>query len=139
MNEKMMEYERFKETKSKITRFYVIWNGIMLIALLTALPNMGIEGFLSIIPVFALWNYYPTIMILYVTKVRQIYPGIEALRSFWLTSRMLHGKEAKEFMKLWRRCLLVFPVLKEFAEEERILKLQASATTTSERPRYADL
>lgn len=139
MNEKKMELERFKKTKAKIKRFYAIWNGIMIFPVLTEIHNLGIQELLMVVTILAFWNYYPTVMILYVTKVRQIYPGIGALRSVWLTNRILHGKEAKEFKKLWRRCFLIIPVLKEFAEEERILELQASATDISERPRYVDL
>ena len=145
MNEKRMELEERRKTTGKLKLFYAIWNGIMIIPALSELSYMGIGGLLSAVPILALWNYIPTVYILYIAKVAQMYPGITIGKSICLTSaiyNIAHGyglKNAIEFQKLWIRCLLIVPVLKEFAEDKRRLELQAAATEAAETPKFADL
>ena len=145
MNEKRMELEERRKTSGKIKLFYAIWNGVMILAAFKELAYMGIGGIITAIPVLALWNYIPTVYILYAAKVSQMYPGITFGKSICLTSviyNIAHGyglKNAIEFQKLWIRCLLIFPVAKEFAEDKRRLELQAAATEASETPKFADL
>lgn len=142
MNEKRMELEERRKTTGKIKLFYAIWNGIMLVALFSGLSTMGIGGLLSELPILALWNYIPTVYILYMAKAAQIYPGITIGKSLCLSNAILNGgdlKTALKFKMLWIKCLLIVPVLKEFAEDKRRLELQAAATEASETPKFADL
>lgn len=148
MKEKRMELEQRKLTMRKIKLFYAIWNGIMIMGGLceiNQLPYMGIADFLGVIVLLILWNYVPTTYILYIAKVAQMYPGItikEILFQDSIIYNIFKGyglKRAIEFRILWIKCLLIVPMLKEFADDNRRLELQAAATEASETPKFADL
>ena len=100
----------------------------------------GLTRYTIILMLAYMW--VPTINVLYGLKTKEIYPQMGYFQRLFLTSARHNGgnrEVAKYFNQIWRRCLLVFPMINELLDDKRTLELREAATNVTDAPKILDL
>ena len=98
----------------------------------------GVGGFIQFV---MWWLMFPAALILYGLKSKEMYPHLNYLNRLFLTSPRHNGGDremAKYFRQMWRRSLLVIPMIKELMDDKKTLELEEAAIAVSEEPKFSD-